>query len=278
MVIDNLKMAEALALDGGSRYYNWCADLSMAGKDYKVNDVRCFVYDEADPLSDFAQVKMYGDGFLLILIYTEKSELVAECMDYADTVIKDFPEVELRSPYPTVFKSERISSRYIVRATEYTANPVYYIRSADELAAHRQNEATEVLPYRGEADKSEIVAAVKNGRLDGKFMNADIFVPCTVFKDVKWYILRVNGEIAGYLRAECGYANIYNIGWLYVEPRFRGHGYAVDLVMYFSTDMFANNAIPHYGYAVSDASASVAKKCGYICDNVNPECCCLFRE
>ena len=65
-----------------ARYYHWCADLALAGEDYKVNEIVCFVHDESAPLSDFVQIKKYDMGFLLILLYTENQMLITECMDY----------------------------------------------------------------------------------------------------------------------------------------------------------------------------------------------------
>lgn len=271
MIIDNRKMIAAFHSADSVRYYHWCADLFLAGEDYKVNEITCFVKDESDPLTDFAQVKEYDMGFLLILLYTEDAALICECMDYADTVKADFDDIELRTPYPAVLESARVRGHFTVEPAEYPANPVYYIHSPGELAAIEGNKSASISLFK-ESDKAEIAQAVKAGKLDAESMNADMFVPCMNFKDVKWYILRVNGEIAGYLRGECGYANVYDIGWLYVEPRFRGHGYAVELVMYFSKDMFVNDAVPHYGYAISEASARVAEKCGYVCDNIKLQC------
>lgn len=274
MIIDNRKLISILDQTDRARYYHWCADLSLAGEDYKVNEIVCFVHDESAPLSDFIQIKKYNMGFLLILLYTENQMLITECMDYIDTIKTDFNEIEIRTPYLSVLESKQIRSRYSVTIPENPANPVYYIHSPEELTSVTGSIAASVSLFT-ESDKEIISQAVEEGLLDRKFMNADMFVPCVNFKDVKWYILRVNGEIAGYLRAECGYANIYDIGWLYVEPRFRGHGYATDLVMYFSKDMFANRAIPHYGYAISQASARVAEKCGFMCDPEQCECRCL---
>lgn len=274
MIIDNRKFISVLDQTDRARYYHWCADLSLAGEDYKVNEIVCFVHDESDPLSNFVQIKKYDMGFLLILLYTEHQMLITECMDYVDTIKTDFNEIEIRTPYPSVLESKQILSRYSVTAPENPANPVYYIYSPEELTSVTGSVAASVSLFT-ELDKTDISQAIEEGLLDREYMNADMFVPCTNFKDVKWYILRVNGEIAGYLRAECGYANIYDIGWLYVEPRFRGHGYAACLVMYFSKDMFESHAIPHYGYAISQASARVAEKCGFMCDPVQCEYRCL---
>ena len=266
MILDNQTMIAALDASDRARYYHWCTDLSLAGEDYKVNEIVCFVCDASDPLADFIQIKKYDVGFLLILLYTENQNLIAECMDYVDTVKDSFEEIEIRTPYSAVLQLPIMQSRFTLTSPEYPASPVYFIRTADQLLSPKTNTNASVSLY-CESDKDEIAKATAVGALDSESINADMFVPCSVFSDVKWYILRVNGEIAGYLRAECGYANIYDIGWLYVEPRFRGHGYACDLVMHFSYDMFAHGQIPHYGYAISEQSARVAEKCGYQCDH-----------
>jgi len=273
MRIDNQIMIAALDAADRIRYYHWCTDLSLAGEDYKINEIVCFVRDVSDPLADFIQVKQYDLGFLLILLYTEDPALIAECMDYVDTVKDTFEEIELRTPYSAVPRLPIIQNRYTLTDPAYPASPVYYIHAEDQLLSPKTNTEASVSLYR-DSDKGEIAKAVAAGALDCESMNADMFVPCTVFSDVKWYILRVDGEIAGYLRAECGYANIYDIGWLYVEPRFRSHGYACDLVMHFSRDLFDNGQIPHYGYAISKESARVAEKCGYACD---PSKCYNYR-
>jgi GNAT superfamily N-acetyltransferase len=265
MILDNQTMIAALDASDRARYYHWCTDLSLAGEDYKVNEIVCFVCDASDPLADFIQVKKYDIGFLLLLVYTENQNLIAECMDYVDMVKDAFEEIELRTPYESVLQEPQIMQRFSLTEPEYPGSPVYYLHTVDELSSLSYHTDAAISPYR-ESDKDDIAQAIAAGALDSEYMNADMFVPCSVFSDVKWYILRVNGELAGYLRAECGYANIYDIGWLYVEPRFRGHGYACDLVMYFSHDMFAHGQIPHYGYAISEQSARVAQKCGYVCD------------
>lgn len=279
MIIPSHILRAALDRADRARYYHWCADISLAGEDYKVSEVVCFAENADDPLSGFAQVKKYDAGFLLILLYADDDALLCECMDYVDTVIRDFSEVEVRTPYPHLLASGRITSRYTVTLPEDQPNPVYYIHTQEELTCLPmedgilQEDCVTVSLFR-EEDKADIAQAVQNGALDAEYMNAEMFVPCTVFRDVKWYILRVNGEPVGYLRAKCGYENIYDIGWLYVEPRFRGHGYAPQLVSAFSHDMFAGGCIPHYGYAISDASARVAEKCGFVCDR-RPVCRCL---
>ena len=104
MILDNQTMIAALDASDRTRYYHWCADLSLAGEDYKVNEIVCFVCDASDPLADFIQVKKYDVGFLLILVYTENQNLIAECMDYVDTVKDAFEEIELRTPHESVLQ------------------------------------------------------------------------------------------------------------------------------------------------------------------------------
>ncbi len=269
MIIDNQTMIAAFDLADRVRYYPWCTDLTLAGDDYKITEIVCLVRDAADPLSDFIQIKKYDDSFLLILVYTEDPDLIAECMEYVDTAKAAFDDIELATPYPDVVQLPAIRERFTPDDPEYPRSPVYFMHSADALPPHVPHAEAVISDYPEndtEELKREIAHANAAGLLDAESMNSTMFVPCTVFSDVKWYILRVSGELAGYLRAECGYANIYDIGWLYVEPRFRGHGYACDLVMYFSRDLFASGAVPHYGYAISASSARVAEKCGYVCD------------
>ena len=253
------------------RYYQRCADLSLAGDDYKVNEIICFAKDECGSIDDFAQIKKYDDEFMLIVIYTEDENLISECMDCVSQLKDDFSEIEIRTPYASVLEMNIIRDNYILGIPKYKVSPVYYMYSQNQLPHLPEIESLSISLFK-ETDKAEIAKAEKEGKLDSENMNADMFVPYANFKDVKWYILRCNGEIAGYLRAECGYANIYDIGWLYVEPRFRGQGFAPALVVHFSKDMFVNGKIPHYGYAISEESARVAEKCGYICDKTNLYC------
>ena len=70
MILDNKTILSRYNDTDRVRYYHWCVDLSLAGEDYKVNEILYFAGDASDPLVDFIQVKKYDDGFLLLLIYT----------------------------------------------------------------------------------------------------------------------------------------------------------------------------------------------------------------
>ena len=265
MIIDNKIMLSCFDSADRARYYHWCADISLAGEDYKVNEIVFFAKDEKEPLSDYIQVKKYDDSFLLVGIYTQDASLILECMEYLDMIKNAFHEIEMRTPFPSVFEQESVTARFAFKTPQCPANPVYYIKSSDALSNLICNDRISVTPIKDE-DKIEVARKVDKGLLDLESWGDGSFRACTNFKDVKFYIMRVNGEIVGYLRAECGYMNIYDIGWLYIEPKYRGKGYASLLVLNFSRDMFMNGLLPHYGYAISKESARVAEKCGYQCD------------
>lgn len=271
MIVDNKTMLSCFDSADRARYYHWCADISLAGEDYKVNEIVFFAKDEKEPLSDYIQVKKYDDSFLLVGIYTQDTSLILECMEYIDTIKNSFNEIELRTPFPSVLEQGSVTTRFVFETPQYPANPVYYINSSDELSNLICDDRISVTLIKDE-DKIEVARKVEKGLLDLESWGDGSFRPCTNFKDVKFYIMRVDGEIVGYLRAECGYMNIYDIGWLYIEPQYRGKGYASLLVMNFSRDMFVNGLMPHYGYAISIASARVAEKCGYQCDKTSLIC------
>ena len=271
MIVDNKTMLSCFDSADRARYYHWCADISLAGEDYKVNEIVFFAKDEKEPLSDYIQVKKYDDSFLLVGIYTQDTSLILECMEYIDTIKNSFNEIELRTPFPSVLEQGSVTTRFVFETPQYPANPVYYINSSDELSNLICDDRISVTLIKDE-DKIEVARKVEKGLLDLESWGDGSFQSCTNFKDVKFYIMRVNGEIVGYLRAECGYMNIYDIGWLYIEPQYRGKGYASLLVMNFSRDMFVNGLMPHYGYAISIASARVAEKCGYQCDKTSLIC------
>lgn len=271
MIIDNKIMLSCFDFADRARYYHWCADISLAGEDYKVNEIVFFAKDEKEPLSDYIQVKKYDDSFLLAGIYTQDASLILECMEYIDTIKNSFNEIELRTPFPSVLEQGSVTTRFVFETPQYPANPVYYINSFDELSNLICDDRISVTLIKDE-DKIEVARKVEKGLLDPESWGDGSFRPCTNFKDVKFYIMRVDGEIVGYLRAECGYMNIYDIGWLYIEPQHRGKGYASLLVMDFSRNMFMNGLIPHYGYAISKESARVAEKCGYRCDKKSLIC------
>lgn len=277
MIIENSKMQSFFSKADIARYYHTCADIALSGEDYKVRKITFFAKDKASPLSDYIQVKEYDDSFLLVGIHTEDIALISECMEFIDGIKDNYGETELRTPFISVLNNKDITKRFSLESVEYPASPIYYLHSRDELAEYVKAENISIALHT-EEDKAEITRCVQQGLLDSECMGEGMFTLTTNFKDVKWYILRVDGNIAGYLRAECGYSNLYDIGWLYVEPRYRGKGYATALTLYFAHHIFDMGAIPHYGFAICPESVRVAEKCGFKCDKTEIYCRALKKH
>lgn len=271
MIIENSKMLAYFDALDKVRYYNMCTDIALAGDDYKVMEIVFFADHPDGPFSDYIQVKKYDDSFLLLGVDTQDTGLISECLAYVGEIKDAFDEIEIRTPYPSVLNHEGLNRQFSMEIPAYPASPVYYIHSPSELREIRHDPRVYVSRMR-EEDRIEIARDVKAGKLDAECMGEDCFRKMTCFQDMVCYVLRVDGDIAGYLRAECGYANIYDIGWLYVEERYRGNGYATELASWFSHDMFNSGAIPHYGFAISKESARVAEKCGYQCNRAQQLC------
>lgn len=271
MIIENRKMLAYFDALDRVRYYNMCVDIALAGDDYKVTEVVFFANHSEGPFSDYIQVKKYDDSFLLLCVETKDTGLISECLAYVGEIKDSFDEIEIRTPFPSALNHEELNRQFSMDIPSYPASPVYYIHSPAELHEIKHNPRVRISRM-CEEDRIEIAHNVKAGKLDEECMGEDGFRKKSCFQDMIWYILRVDGDIAGYLRAECGYANIYDIGWLYVEERYRGNGYATELASWFSHDMFNSGAIPHYGFAISKESARVAEKCGYQCNRTQQFC------
>ena len=277
MIIENSKMQSFFSKSDIARYYPTCADIALSGEDYKVRKITFFVKDENSPLSDYAQVKEYDDNFLLVGIHTEDKTLISECMELIDGIKENYGEIELRTPFISVLNNTDINKRFSLESVEYPASPIYYVHSRNELLPYKEMNGVSIALHT-ENDKAEIARCVQQGLLDPECMGEGMFIRTTNFKDVKWYILRVNGNIAGYLRAECGYENLYDIGWLYIEPIYRDKGYATALTLYFAHHIFDLGAIPHYGFAICPESVRVAEKCGFKCDKTEIYCRALKKS
>ncbi len=265
MQADKFFMLEQFRAADEVFYFNACHDITLSGPDYKVKDVRYFILNEGTPLADYIQIKLYDDRFLLVTAHTRNAGLLAEGFACIAELAPDFKEIELRTPFPEILEYDGLTGTFEQNEPSDPASPVYFIHSPVELIAPIPDE-TVTVSLAAEEDKAEIERENERGNLNPEEIGPYIFNTFTIFKDTRLYILRVGGTIAGYLRAECGFSNIYDIGWLYVRPDYRGHHYAVHLTHFFSADCFAAGRVPHYGFAISDASVRVAEKCGYSCD------------
>jgi predicted GNAT family acetyltransferase len=257
-------MFNALAEDVVAEY-PLCVELHFAGKDYRVCEIACFVSDVIQPRDDFILVRQYNDRFLQLLVRTEQGDLLEEAMTYVDAILPGFDEIELHTPFLSVLRSESICRRFAVGESCYPPNPDYVIRSLDQLRPSAASCAAGVtIGSMSDGDRAVILRAAVAGQLDRDGIGPDLFRPLDRRRDVRWYWIHASGEPIGYLRAECVLQNVEEIGWLYVESKYRGRGYAAALVRAFTRDSFLRGRIPRYGYAVSPESERVAQACGYV--------------
>lgn len=242
-------------------YYADCVDITRAGENCYLNDIAFFIKDERSPLSDYIQVKKYDDNSILIGVHTNSRELIEEVVSYLTECCAKSSKIEMCSEYDEIFTYDCIVNRFVISDSD-TLNPIYYMRSSGDLRDIPPDPDVSIA-LAVEGDRDELAAEVKAGHYNEEEMGPRVLDSPYDGVDVRIYVLRVRGRIAGYLRAECWFSNIYDIGWIQVQTEYRGNGYAALLALYFSRDCFARGYIPHYGYAVSDASARVAEKCGY---------------
>jgi len=262
MIADNRFMLRALQAADDVFHFPACLDLTLTGPDYKVRDIKYFIKSESAPLDDYLCIRIFDDSYAIIYAGTRDAELLAECFSYVFYELRGIAEFELRTPHEEIFRFECFARFFTVIEPTDSMDPVYFLHTQSELADIPTDPSVSV-SLASDADKAALSEASRRGQRMPDGIGPDIFERSPLFRDTRLYLLRTGGSIAGYLRAECAYANIYNIGWLYILPEFRGRGYAVQLTMRFSRDCFANGWIPHYGFAVSKESERVAEKCGF---------------
>lgn len=265
MRIDNQSMLEAFASNDKLKYYNACKDLSLCAVDYKVVEIQYFVDCHENPLDDYVGINRYWDGELLIFVSTDRTDLIREALVYVYAHSDESSQIQLRIPAKYEPALECVDDLFT--ATPCTAPwcPVYYMRSMQQLKSvpAKPNIAVTIAT---EYDAGALQASRLQYGADPDEFGEKLLSFLPPDGTVKLYLLRVDGEIIGFLRAENLYDNIWEIGWIYVVPIHRGKGYAMYLVDRFSRDCFLIGGIPQYNYAVNPASARLAEKCGYQCD------------
>ena len=279
MIIDNNKMIDLFAEYDLPRYYHRCADVVLASDDYKAKKIVYFGNEDDDLVNNHIQLRVCFDDSFIITVNTTSDELIEECFSYVDK--HPNTDVEMRTPYDKNLQNNSIISRFSVREAKYPLNPVYYMHTRQELikTPTKKDVAVSLLD---QCSIEEIRDNIRRGLLDGEEMDPDETMDPNVFyamgyKDIKTFIIRVNGNVIGYLRGENGFSNVYDIGWVYIDPKYRNRGYAAHLVKCFSEYMFDNGFIPHYGHAISKQSVCVAEKCGFKCDDEHSVCVGLKR-
>ncbi len=268
MRIDNQKMLVAFTEHDPVVHYNNGKDLTYAGENYKVNAMAVFVKDPDVPLSDYITVKTYDDahGFILVGISTKDETLLAEALDYIVTIGKEVQSIELRTTYPEILDSPVLLGRFTVEEPEDEGmNPVYYVHTAAELRdIPLSADVTVVLANEAERERARSLLSTEDEQ-EHELREGISYIP-DYMPDVKMCILYLAGKPIGYLRGENGFANIYDIGWIQILPRWEGRGYGKQLTAWFSRYCFAHGLVPQYGFAINEASVAVAKACGYSCD------------
>ena len=246
MFIDKFTMQNILAGKDEGRFYHICLDISLSGEKYKVQNVTFFAR-EPGQADDFLCVTEYKDSLAVLTVETADPEIISEGVQYL--LRSDAAEYELRTNCD-ILSLPCIADNFEI-GDDTGSSPTYSLRSADELVD---------IP----AGDVEISLLTKENSEAFREILASEHAPyADCFADIRRYGMTKDRKPIGYLRAERGYKNYYDIGWLYVLPGARGHGYAPMLVSYFAKDCLENGAFPNYGYAVSRESERVAEKCGF---------------
>lgn len=163
------------------------------------------------------------------------------------------------------------TDRFILNEPEDMSSPYYILSNSSVPVYNKFSEGIEIFLLTDENEETVSAELCENDKKHGVFEYSDKHIGSwtlgsvgSVFKDTRIYFLRSTEEIIGYLRAECGYKNYYEIGWLQINEKECGKGYASLLVSYFTEDCLRNGWIPDYSYAISPESEKVAKRCGFI--------------
>lgn len=243
-------MQKKLAEADGRRFYQLCLSTSLAGEKYKVRSVSFFADDKQNPERDFVCVEEHADSFAVITVGTKDPDVVAEGV--ARLVELNAAENELRTNFPEVLTLPCVARNFEVSDENELPCPTYSVNSLSELIYVPKADGITISPLNDELYKKF-----------RKELDSEHAPYASCFRDIRRYLLTKDGKLTGYLRAECGYGNIYDVGWVFVQPDERGHGYAPMLVSYYARDCAEHGLFPSYGLAVTPESERVALKCGF---------------
>lgn len=256
-------MSKLLSDIDSRKYYTFCRDIALAGRDRRLSEMIFFVENEGSPTDSFVCIKKYPDSFAQLFVFSENEALVDEGVRYLLSLY-DVCEYELATNLDSALTFSCITDRFEVSDLDEGSNPSYSIGSLSELT-HFDTEDCDISlydptdPQEKLAVKTELSEMLKkSGELGSWSLDLD-----DDFKKLRIYLLRENGRLAAYLRVECVFSNFYEIGWLHTAPEMRNRGFAKRLVSYFSNDCIKNDFFPVYGSAVCEASEQVARSCGF---------------
>ena len=258
--IDNAEMLAMFARNI-DRYFYYCYDTEMAGRDgYKLKEIAYFTEDGFAHLSSFVCVKTYWDDSLVINVNSAQEEFWAEAADFISASTAE--EIDVSATHEGFFVHPYVVERLSFVSAESGA-PVYGLLSPDDLTPITLSQEVSVSLATEEDRKAAETDISVLDALEEELRNIELFDSCDCFFDTRLYLLKDGEKVIGFLRGECGYRNYYDIGWVYVAPDYRGKGYGKLLTLYFSNDLLKNGLYPHYGYAITPESESVAKACGF---------------
>lgn len=253
MKIKNQIMLGKLSGADERKYYHYCLDISLADENYKVKSVAFFARDADNPAKDFVCVRECEDSFAVLIAETDDPGIISEGTDFLLSL--NAAENQLWTNYGKVLSLPCVTGNFDVFLVNEPAPPTYSAGSLSELTD---------IPTPEDVTISLLEDGFPENLLSGLEIDTQYF---NRFIDIRRYLLIKEGKPVGYLRAERGYRNYYDIGWLFVKDSERGHGYASALVSYYAKDMVKNGFIPNYGTAVSEGSEKTAEKCGFSRDD-----------
>ena len=253
MKIENHIMLGKLSGADERKYYHYCLDISLADENYKVKSVAFFAKDADNPVKDFVCVRECEDSFAALIAETDDPGIISEGMDFLISL--NAAENQLWTNHGKVLSLPCVTGNFDVFPEDESAPPTYSAGSLSELTD---------IP----TPKSVTISLLEDGFPENLLSGLEIDTPYSDrFIDIRRYLLIKEGTPVGYLRAERGYKNYYDIGWLFVVPEERRHGYASALVSYYANDLVKSGFIPNYGTAVSEGSEKAAEKCGFSKDD-----------
>ena len=277
MLIESDKMFSFLSQTDLEKYYFFCHGILNSGNDFSLREITFFCATP-EPVTDFVCLKRYGDGEDMLFALTENSELVKEALSYrkdAPSVIA--PEYEDRIPCCRLITDsdtilESLKTDFSLTPDEQFVAPSYFLKDVSELRAFPLSEGVTIVCLTDE-NIEKIKAQILEENQSEKYSSYnEEHVGLWVLKRYRGsetYMLGLKDTSLqktrwiGYLRAENGVGNYMDIGWVQVDIDKRGHGYAKQLVSFFSADSIKKGHIPRYSFAMSSESEKVAEACGF---------------
>ncbi len=253
-------MLDLFSVSDEIAYFYSCHDIEMSSREgYKIKKVECFAENTTDVLSSYAIVKTYYDDSITVAIRSHSDSFSNEIAEYLfhhtapEVLVTSFlniSEQECFTQYFTFYSDEDGAPTYATYAKdmsqELSLPDGVEISILTPALKNKFQENSDMLSYMSEYD----------------FVT--LFEPTDCFTDTVIYCMLKDDKLIGYLRAECGYKNFYDIGWVEIASEFQGQGLGKQLVLFFSKHCFQNGNIPHYGYAMSQESVSLARSLGYV--------------